>query len=63
MASVVEVIWVKREPEYFCEEDWTPQIRLNPKENFFSIIPGRRILKFAVAHRGMTAVELTSAVA
>src|SRR5665213_2301701 len=30
----VEVIWVKREREYFCEEDWTPQIRLRLKENF-----------------------------
>ena len=27
-ASVVEVIWVKREPEYFCEGDWTTQISL-----------------------------------
>jgi hypothetical protein len=23
MARDVEVIWVKRKPEYFCEEDWT----------------------------------------
>jgi hypothetical protein len=63
MARDVEVIWVKSEPEYFYEEDWTTQIRLNPKENFFSVIPGRRILRFAIARRGMTAVELTSAVA
>nr|HEV8009454.1 hypothetical protein [Bradyrhizobium sp.] len=27
-ASVVEVIWVKSEPEYFCEEDWTGSISL-----------------------------------
>ncbi len=23
-----EVIWVKREPEYFCKGDWTGQITL-----------------------------------
>jgi hypothetical protein len=23
------VIWVKSEPEYFCEKHWTTQIRLN----------------------------------
>jgi hypothetical protein len=23
MAMDVEVIWVKREQEYFCEKDWT----------------------------------------
>jgi hypothetical protein len=27
-ASDVEVIWVKREREYFCEQDWTGSIRL-----------------------------------
>jgi hypothetical protein len=27
-ASVVEVIWVKSEPEYFCEGDWTGSISL-----------------------------------
>jgi hypothetical protein len=27
-ASVVEVIWLKSEPEYFCEGDWTTQISL-----------------------------------
>src|ERR1700691_15782 len=36
MAGDIEVIWVKWEPEYFCKEDWTTQIRLNPRENFFS---------------------------
>jgi hypothetical protein len=42
MARDVEVIWVKREREYFCAGDWTTQIRLNAKENFFSaVIPGR----------------------
>jgi hypothetical protein len=30
MARDVEVIWVKSEPEYFCERDWTTQIRLIP---------------------------------
>lgn len=28
------LIWVKREQEYFCEEDWTTQIRLNRLEKF-----------------------------
>jgi hypothetical protein len=43
MARDIEVIWVKSEPEYFCGEDWTTQIRLNPKENFFSAVtPGTR---------------------
>ena len=28
-ASDVEVIWVKRELEYFYEEDWTGSISLN----------------------------------
>jgi len=42
MAKDMQVIWVKREPEYFCEGDWTTQIRLNQKQNFFSaVIPGR----------------------
>jgi hypothetical protein len=33
-ASVVEVIWVKSEPEYFCREDWTTQITLNCLDKF-----------------------------
>src|SRR6202030_2249671 len=37
-ARDVEVIWVKREWKYFCEGDWTTQIRLKPKENFFSAV-------------------------
>jgi hypothetical protein len=28
MAKCIEVIWVKSEPEYFCEEDWTGSINL-----------------------------------
>jgi hypothetical protein len=36
MAREVEVIWVKREPKYFCEEDWTTQISLIRQQNFFS---------------------------
>jgi len=32
-ASDVEVIWVKREQEYFCEEDWTTQITLIEFDN------------------------------
>src|ERR1700678_2201283 len=28
MAVDIEVIWVRSEPEYFCKEDWTTQIRL-----------------------------------
>jgi hypothetical protein len=23
MAKDIDVIWVRSEPEYFCEEDWT----------------------------------------
>jgi hypothetical protein len=30
----IEVIWGKREAEYFCEWDWTGQISLIPKEIF-----------------------------
>jgi hypothetical protein len=42
MARDVEVIWVKRESEYFFKGGWTTQIRLRLKENFFSaVIPGR----------------------
>jgi hypothetical protein len=28
MARDIEVIWVKREAEYFCKWDWTTQITL-----------------------------------
>jgi hypothetical protein len=35
MARDVEVIWVKSEPEYFYSRDWTTQINLKPKGNFF----------------------------
>jgi hypothetical protein len=28
MTRVVDVIWVKREPQYFCKQDWTTQITL-----------------------------------
>jgi hypothetical protein len=42
-ATDMQVIWVKSEPEYFYGKDWTTQIRLNPKENFFSAVtPGTR---------------------
>jgi hypothetical protein len=34
MARDMQVIWVRREWEYFLVRDWTTQIRLNPKENF-----------------------------
>jgi hypothetical protein len=47
MATDMQVIWVRRESEYFWERDWTTQIRLNAKENFpsprkefFFVIPG-----------------------
>jgi hypothetical protein len=30
------LIWVKREAEYFCERDWTGQIRLMRQEKFAS---------------------------
>jgi hypothetical protein len=28
MAVVVKMIWVVREPEYFCKRDWTASISL-----------------------------------
>ncbi len=34
MARVLEVIWVKREAEYFCKQDWTTQISLIEQVNF-----------------------------
>src|ERR1700678_1065466 len=36
MAADIEVIWVRRERKYFCEKDWTTQIRLKLKVNFSS---------------------------
>jgi hypothetical protein len=42
MASDIDLIWVKREVEYFRKQHWTEQIRLIPRENFSSVIPGRR---------------------
>jgi hypothetical protein len=36
MAADREVICAKWEQKYFCREDWTGSISLNPKENFFS---------------------------
>jgi hypothetical protein len=39
-ANDIEVIWVKRECKYFCGPDWTGQIMLIRRENFFSgVIP------------------------
>jgi hypothetical protein len=32
----MQVICVRREQEYFCKQDWTTQITLIPRENFFS---------------------------
>jgi hypothetical protein len=40
-ANDMEVIWVRSEPEYFCEGDWTTQITLIPRQNF----PSMRILE------------------
>ena len=34
MARDMQVIWVKREREYFCERDWTGSIRLNRFNKF-----------------------------
>jgi hypothetical protein len=41
-----EVIWVKREPEYFCKGDWTGQITLmrHDKSDF-----GRRSMTLMLA--------------
>jgi hypothetical protein len=33
-AAVMELIWVKREAEYFLRGDWTGQIRLNRLNKF-----------------------------
>jgi hypothetical protein len=38
----IDLIWVKREAEYFRKQHWTGQIELIPQENFSSVIPGRR---------------------
>jgi hypothetical protein len=48
IARDMQVIWVKSEPEYFCGKDWTTQIRLNPKRNFFSAVTRNRRRKSAV---------------
>jgi hypothetical protein len=37
-ATDMQVIWVRREWEYFCKGGWTTQIRLNSKKNFFSAV-------------------------
>jgi hypothetical protein len=34
MALDIDVIWVRRETEYFCKHDWTGQIRLIRFDNF-----------------------------
>ena len=38
MAKVLEVIWGGRKQKYFCERDWTAQIRLKSHDKS----PGRR---------------------
>jgi len=38
MAKDMWVIWVRRKRKYFCDEDWTGGIGLNPKENFLSAV-------------------------
>jgi hypothetical protein len=34
MASDIDLIWVRREAEYFCKPDWTGEIKLKLQENF-----------------------------
>jgi hypothetical protein len=34
MVMDIVLIWVRREAEYFCREDWTTQIALIAKANF-----------------------------
>jgi hypothetical protein len=34
----IRVIWVSREQNSFCRQDWTGEISLIPKENFFSTV-------------------------
>ena len=46
MAKDMWVIWVRWERKYFCDEDWTGGIGLNPKENFLSAV----IPRCAIAH-------------
>ena len=44
MANDIEVIWVEREPEYFCEEDWTGVSVICPSgalHHVIFVIPGR----------------------
>jgi hypothetical protein len=38
IAADIGVIWVRREPNYFCKVDWTTQISLIRRENFLSIV-------------------------
>ena len=48
-ARDMHVIWVGRESKYFCEGDWTTQIRLRLKENSFSTVI-RKVRHSARAH-------------
>jgi hypothetical protein len=34
MRKVLDVIWGRRKPKYFCKEDWTAQIRLRNHDKF-----------------------------
>jgi len=55
MAEEIEVIWVKREGKNFFGEDWTGEISLKLKENFFSTrIPETRMI---IAERSPDAAQ------
>jgi hypothetical protein len=57
MAENMEVIWVGREEEYFCNGDWTGGIRLKPKENFFCARTRRTIVALNASIKNATVVR------
>jgi hypothetical protein len=58
-ASDVEVIWVKREPEYFCEGGWTAKPLICPSCKISR--PSGRILCAKLVKCSVTAVPLCAA--
>jgi hypothetical protein len=55
MAADIEVIWVRREQEYFCERGWTAEPPRSPTGksiNCRSALPSARDLLFATPPRG-----------
>jgi hypothetical protein len=59
-----QVICLKRQWKYFCEGGWTGKRPICPSGNIigsFQACAKRRILRCAIAHRGMTIVVLKPA--